>query len=92
VKNIGRDILALGKALGVSNEVLARGSSIARSPRTMSGTRSRGARGDQNEVKNAMEKMRDDDLVILISSADGFAHRNRGRSHLQQLLRRDRQA
>ncbi len=68
VKNIGRDILALGKALGVSNEVLARGSSIAQFAENNEwNALKEELEATQNEVKSAMEKIRDDDLVILIS-------------------------
>jgi len=68
VKNIGRDILALGKALGISNEVIARGSSIAQFAENNEWTALKEElEATQNEVKNAMEKIRDDDLVTLIS-------------------------
>jgi hypothetical protein len=68
VKNIGRDILALGKALGISNEVIARGSSIAQFAENNEwNALKEELEATQNEVKNAMEKIRDDDLVTLIS-------------------------
>lgn len=68
VKNIGRDILALGKALGISNEVLARGSSIAQFAENNEwNALKEELENTQNEVKNAMEKIRDNDLVTLIS-------------------------
>lgn len=68
VKNIGRDILALGKALGISAEVIARGSSIAQFAENNEwNALKEELEATQNEVKNAMEKIRDEDLVILIS-------------------------
>jgi hypothetical protein len=68
VKNIGRDILALGKALGISNEVIARGSSIAQFAENNEwNALKEELEATQNEVKSAMEKIRDDDLVTLIS-------------------------
>jgi hypothetical protein len=68
VKNIGRDILALGKALGISNEVIDRGSSIAQfADNNEWNALKEELEATQNEVKNAMEKIRDDDLVTLIS-------------------------
>lgn len=68
VKNIGRDILALGKALGIGNEVIARGSSIAQFAENNEwNALKEELEATQNEVKNAMEKIRDEDLVILIS-------------------------
>ena len=68
VKNIGRDILALGKALGIGNEVIARGSSIAQFAENNEwNALKEELEATQNEVKNAMEKIRDEDLVIMIS-------------------------
>ncbi len=68
VKNIGRDILMLGRSLGISKEIIERGQTIT----TFAENNEWNAlkeelEATQNEVKAAMEKIRDEDLVTLIS-------------------------
>lgn len=68
VKTVGRDILALGKSLGISKEIIERGQTIT----TFAENNEWNAlkeelEATQNEVKGAMSKIRDDDLVTLIS-------------------------
>lgn len=68
VKNIGRDILSLAKTLGVSQEILARGGSITQfaDDNNWSSLREE-LESTQNEVKQAMEALHDDELVTLLS-------------------------
>lgn len=68
VKTVGRDILSLGKSLGISKELIERGQTIT----TFAENNEWNAlkeelEATQNEVKIAMAKLRDDDLVTLIS-------------------------
>lgn len=68
VKSVGRDILSLGKSLGISREIIERGQTIT----TFAENNEWNAlkeelEATQNEVKSAMEKIRDEDLVTLIS-------------------------
>jgi hypothetical protein len=68
VKNIGGDIVKLAKALGVSENILARGNSINQ----FAGNDEWSAlqeelEATQNEVKASMQSHRDQDLVILVS-------------------------
>lgn len=68
VKTVGRDILSLGKSLGISKEIIERGQTIT----TFAENNEWNAlkeelEATQNEVKSAMEKIRDEDLVTLIS-------------------------
>ena len=68
VKNIGRDILALAKTLGVSQEILARGASITAFADDNNWPSLREElESTQNEVKQAMEALHDDELVTLLS-------------------------
>lgn len=68
VKNIGRDIVALAKNLGVSESVLRRGKSIEDFANNNEwSTLKEELDATQNEVKLAMEEMHDNDLVILVS-------------------------
>ena len=68
VKNIGRDILSLSKTLGVSQEILARGASITAfaDDNNWSSLREE-LESTQNEVKQAMESLHDEELVTLLS-------------------------
>lgn len=68
VKNVGKDITTLAKALAVSEQVLSRGNSIsefAENNEWMALKEELDA--TQDEVKMAMEEMRDQDLVTLVS-------------------------
>jgi len=68
VKNIGRDIVALAKNLGVSESVLRRGKSIEDFANNNEWTTLKEELdATQNEVKLAMEEMHDKDLIILMS-------------------------
>ncbi len=68
VKNIGRDILALAKTLSIRDEILARGASIIQfaDDNNWSSLREE-LESTQNEVKQAMESLHDDDLITLLS-------------------------
>ena len=68
VKNLGKDILALGKSLGVSKEILDRGKSLAEFADTKQwDVLKEELEATQNEVKDAMEHNKDSDLVILVT-------------------------
>ena len=68
VKNIGRDILSLAKTLGISQEILARGASIAAFADDNNWTSLREElESTQNEVKQAMESLHDEELITLLS-------------------------
>jgi hypothetical protein len=68
VKNIGRDIVTLAKALGVSENVLRRGKSIADfSENNEWGTLKEELEATQNEIKLAMEEQHDEELVTLVT-------------------------
>jgi hypothetical protein len=68
VKNIGKDIIALAKSLGVSQRILGRGSSITDfAENNRWDTLEEELEATQNEVKLAMEEQKDEDLVILLS-------------------------
>ena len=68
VKNLGKDILALGKSLGVSKEILDRGKSLAEFADTKQwDVLKEELEATQNEVKDAMENNKDSDLVILVT-------------------------
>ncbi len=68
VKNVGRDILILGKSLGISKEIIERGQSITNFAEANEwNTLKEELEATQNEVKSAMSKLRDEDLVTLIS-------------------------
>ena len=68
VKNIGRDILSLAKTLSIRDEILTRGSSIIQfaDDNNWSSLREE-LESTQNEVKQAMETLHDDDLITLLS-------------------------
>ena len=68
VKNIGGDIVKMAKALGVSENILARGNSISQFAESDEwSTLQEELEATQNEVKASMQSHRDQDLVILVS-------------------------
>src|SRR5262252_3088612 len=68
VKNIGSDIIKLAKALGVSENLLARGKSINEFAENNEwDTLQEELEATQNEVKSSMQSHADQDLVILVS-------------------------
>src|ERR1043165_8233297 len=68
VKNIGSDILKLGKALGVSEQLLSRGNSINDfAENNQWDTLQEELEATQNEVKTSMQSHADQDLVILVT-------------------------
>ena len=68
VKNIGGDIVKLAKALGVSENILARGNSINQFAENDEwSSLQEELEATQNEVKASMQSHRDQDLVILVS-------------------------
>ena len=68
VKNIGGDIVKLAKALGVSENILARGNSINQFAENDEWSAlQEELEATQNEVKASMQSHRDQDLVILVS-------------------------
>jgi hypothetical protein len=69
VKNLGKDILQLAKNLGVTKEVLMRGSSIADfAERKQWDQLKEELEATQNEVKESMNVSKDNDLVTLVSA------------------------
>jgi hypothetical protein len=68
VKNIGADIIKLAKALGVSEKLLGRGSSINEfAEHNEWDTLQEELEATQNEVKSSMQSHADQDLVILVT-------------------------
>jgi hypothetical protein len=68
VKNVGRDIVALAKALGVSENLIARGGSIADFAENNEwAALKEELEATQNEVKLAMEEQHDNELVVLVT-------------------------
>ena len=68
VKNIGSDIIKLAKALGVSEKLLGRGSSINEFAENNEwDTLQEELEATQNEVKSSMQSHSDQDLVILVT-------------------------
>ena len=68
VKNIGKDVLAVAKILGVSKDVLERSSSIANFADTAHWDQLKEElEATQNEVKAAMTEHKDQDLVTLVT-------------------------
>src|SRR5437763_2237397 len=68
VKNIGSDIIKLAKALGVSEKLLSRGSTINEFAENNEwDTLQEELEATQNEVKAAMQSHADQDLVILVT-------------------------
>ncbi len=68
VKNLGRDILGLAKNLGISKEILARGNSITQfaDDNDWSSLKEE-LEATQNEVKQALDALHDEELVTLLS-------------------------
>jgi len=68
VKNTGSDIVKMAKALGVSENILARGNSINQFAESDEWSAlQEELEATQNEVKLSMQSHRDQDLVILVS-------------------------
>ena len=68
VKNLGKDILQLAKNLGVTKEILMRGSSITDfADRKQWDQLKEELEATQNEVKESMQGSKDSDLVTLVS-------------------------
>ena len=68
VKNLGKDILKLSSALGVSKEILERGKRITEFAQQNDwNALKEELEATQNEVKQAMEAKRDDELITLVS-------------------------
>jgi hypothetical protein len=68
VKNTGSDIMKLGKALGVSEQLLSRGNSINEFAENNEwDTLQEELEATQNEVKSSMQSHADQDLVILVT-------------------------
>src|SRR3954452_16432636 len=68
VKNIGTDIIKMAKALGVSQNILSRGSSINEFAENSEwDALQEELEATQNEVKTSMQTHKDQDLVILVS-------------------------
>ena len=68
VKNLGRDILQLAKNLGVTKEILMRGSSITDFAENKQWDQLKEElEATQNEVKESMHTSKDADLVTLVS-------------------------
>ena len=68
VKNLGRDILALAKNLGISKEILGRGKSIQDLVDEGDWNSLREElESTQNDVKAAMDALHDEELVTLVS-------------------------
>jgi hypothetical protein len=68
VKNIGSDIMKLGKALGVSEQLLSRGNSLNEFAENNEwDTLQEELEATQNEVKSSMQSHADQDLVILVT-------------------------
>lgn len=68
VKNTGKDIINMAKTLGVSKDILSRGSSITEfADKNEWNTLKEELEETQNEVKSAMEDQHDQELVILVT-------------------------
>lgn len=68
VKNLGKDVIALAKVLGVSKDVVERASSIASFAEKKEWDQLKEElESTQNEVKTAMAEAKDQDLVTLIT-------------------------
>ena len=68
VKNLGRDILGLAKNLGISKEILARGNSITEFADDNDwNSLKEELDATQNEVKQAMDNLHDDELITLVT-------------------------
>jgi hypothetical protein len=68
VKNIGKDIIALAKPLGVQQEILNRGKSLTDfAERGQWDTLKEELEATQNEVKTALTENKDSDLIVLVT-------------------------
>ena len=68
VKNIGSDIMKLGKALGVSEQLLSRGNSINEfAEHNEWDTLQAELEATENEVKSSMQSHADQELIILVT-------------------------
>lgn len=68
VKNLGRDILGLAKVLGISKDVIARGSSITQfADNNDWNSLKEELEATQNDAKQAMDALHDEELVTLVS-------------------------
>jgi hypothetical protein len=68
IKNMGGDIIKLAKALGISENILGRSSSITEFAENNDwDSLQEELEATQNEVKNSMQSHQDQDLVILVS-------------------------
>ncbi len=68
VKNIGKDIVAIAKTLGVSKDVIERGGSIVNfADQKQWDQLKEELEATQNEVKSAMTERKDSDLVTLVT-------------------------
>lgn len=68
VKNLGRDILGLAKVLGISKDIIARGSSITQfADNNDWNSLKEELEATQNEAKQAMDALHDEELVTLVS-------------------------
>ena len=68
VKNVGADVIKLAKALGVSEKLLSRGTSINEfADHNEWDTLQEELEATQNEVKSSMQSHADQDLVILVT-------------------------
>lgn len=68
VKNVGSDLIALAKSLGVGDDILARGNSITNFAENNEwNTLMEELEATQNEVRQLMVQMRDQDLVVLVN-------------------------
>jgi len=68
VKNIGRDVLTLAKALGVSKDVVNRGATIETfAEKSQWDQLKEELEATQNEVKQSMAEAKDQDLVTLVT-------------------------
>lgn len=68
VKNLGRDIIGVSKSLGVSQDIISRGESIADFAQNNDWTAlSEEIESTQNEVKMGMVRRKDGDLVALVT-------------------------
>lgn len=68
VKNVGSDLMALAKSLGVGDDILARGNSITNFAENNDwNTLMEELEATQNEVRRLMVQMRDQDLVVLVN-------------------------
>ncbi len=67
VKNVGRDLMALAKALGVGDDIIVRGTSLTEFAENNEwNLLMEELDATQNEVEQLMIKMRDQDLVVLV--------------------------